>query len=92
MGERCVEGSTGGARLIFCPSGQVGGPWEYDRDNKQLLHTTSHRSTPALTTSLQSFIIVRCLSARGDKPILEKCDGSFIQQKWVFIESKPNWA
>ena len=43
VGERCVEANKSGARLIFCPSSSVSGPWSYDSDSKQLLHTPSKR-------------------------------------------------
>jgi len=76
VGERCVEANNSGARLIFCPSSSVSGPWSYDSDSKQLLHTPSKR----------------CLSAKSDKPVLEKCTDGQKHQQWVFIESKPHWA
>merc|ERR1712038_1130245 len=76
VGERCVDANTNGIRLIFCPSASVSGPWHYDKGTKQLLHKTSKR----------------CLSAKGGKPGLEKCQELSSNQKWVFIESKPHWA
>ena len=38
------------------------------------------------------YLYFRCLSAKGGKPGLEKCQELSSNQKWVFIESKPHWA
>ena len=43
VGERCIEANTSGVRIIFCPSGKVNGPWQYDRDSRQMLHKISKR-------------------------------------------------
>lgn len=78
IGERCVDATTSGAKLIFCPSGTVGGPWSYEEESKILMHKRTKR----------------CLSVRGDQESLslDKCDESQDNQKWVFKEIKPSWA
>ena len=43
VGERCIEANTSGVRIIFCPSGKVNGPWQYDKDSRQMLHKISKR-------------------------------------------------
>ena len=37
-------------------------------------------------------VIFRCLTARANKPIVEKCNHSDKNQQWVFSETKPHWA
>ena len=43
IGERCVDATPTGAKLIFCPSGTVGGPWSYEESSKQMMHTRTKR-------------------------------------------------
>ena len=77
IGERCVEASQAGARIIFCPAGKVSGPWSYDREAKSLLHSTARK----------------CLAVRGERLVLEQCSsGGDQDQQWVFRETKPHWA
>ena len=64
VGERCVEATQAGARIIFCPSGKVSGPWSYERRSKRLLHTTARR----------------CLTVRGESLSLEQCGEEEDQQ------------
>ena len=76
VGERCIEATPAGARLIFCPSGKVSGPWSYDGHERSLRHTTARR----------------CLAVRGDTTTLELCQQGDQQQQWTFRQTKPHWA
>ena len=78
IGERCVDATPSGAKLIFCPSGSVSGPWSYEEGNRLLMHKRTKR----------------CLTVRGDQESLslDKCDEAEDNQKWVFKETKPHWA
>ena len=76
IGERCVEATQAGARIIFCPSGKVSGPWSYDKENKRLLHTVARK----------------CLTVRGESLSLEPCQEEDQDQQWTFRQTKPHWA
>ena len=52
IGERCVDATSTGAKLIFCPSGTVKGPWDYDEDTKLLMHAKSKRYASLLYISM----------------------------------------
>ena len=79
VGERCVEASQAGVRIVFCPQGKVSGPWRYDSQDGSLQHTTARR----------------CLAVRGESLALEQCQQQQQQQqyqRWTFKKIKPHWA
>ena len=76
VGERCIEATQAGVRIIFCPQGKVSGPWRYDSEEGSLQHSTARR----------------CLTVRGESLALQPCQAQQQYQSWTFKKIKPHWA
>ena len=78
-GEWCIKADGGGqVTIAWCEMGQVSGPWRYNTETRQMVHSQHDK----------------CLAVHPETRQLGllPCDGQNLYHKWDWGEITPHWA